>query len=152
MEANNKSKFAWGHMLHKNIHRKEEATVHHQSFIYAYELMICLHVFCQTGPPWLVDCLVPLPVCYIEMEASCLMPCPRTHQASLPACSTHCPFCKHLAGKLWIPFFKVFWYDLTLGKWTSGLLTTKHMLLLLRHHASCKILPFAMQSKLVFQT
>ena len=38
-------------MLHRNIHRKEEATVHHQSFIYAYELMISLHVFCQTGPP-----------------------------------------------------------------------------------------------------
>ena len=29
------------------------------SFIHAYELMLDLHVFRQTGPPRLVDCLAP---------------------------------------------------------------------------------------------
>ena len=37
---------------------------------YAYELMVGLHVFCQTDPPRLVDCLAPPPVCHIKMEAS----------------------------------------------------------------------------------
>ena len=39
------------------------------SFIYAYELMLGLHVFRQTGPPRRVDCLAPPPVCHIMMEA-----------------------------------------------------------------------------------
>ena len=44
-----------------------------------------------------------------------LVPCPRTQQASLPACSPHYPlfYAERQAGKLWIPFFKVFWFDLT---------------------------------------
>ena len=39
-------------------------------FIYAYELMLCLHVFRQTGPPRRVDCLAPPSVCHIKTEAS----------------------------------------------------------------------------------
>ena len=38
--------------------------------IYAYELMLCLHVFRQTGPPRRVDCLAPPSVCHIKTEAS----------------------------------------------------------------------------------
>ena len=34
------------------------------------------------------------PVCHIKMEASRWLPCPRTQQASLPACSPHYPFFK----------------------------------------------------------
>ena len=42
------------------------------------------------------------------------MPCPRTQQANLPACSPQSPInAERQAGKLWIPFFKVFWYDST---------------------------------------
>ena len=45
------------------------------------------------------------------------MPCPRTQQASLPACPPHYPFfmLSTKAGKLRKPFFKVFWYDSTRG-------------------------------------
>ena len=39
-------------------------------FIYAYELMLGLHVFRQTGPPRWVDCLAPPSVCHMKMEAS----------------------------------------------------------------------------------
>ena len=42
------------------------------------------------------------------------MPCPRTQQANLPACSPQSPLnAERQAGKLWMPFFKVFWYDST---------------------------------------
>ena len=40
------------------------------SFIHAYELMLGLHVFRQTGPPRRVDCLAPPSVCHIKTEAS----------------------------------------------------------------------------------
>ena len=40
------------------------------SFIHAYELMLCLHVFCQTGPPRRVDCLASPSVCHMKTEAS----------------------------------------------------------------------------------
>ena len=44
------------------------------------------------------------------------MPCPRTQQANLPDCSPQPPLnAECQAGKLWIPFFKVFWYDSTRG-------------------------------------
>ena len=44
------------------------------------------------------------------------MPCPRTQQANLPACSPQSPIdAERQAGKLWVPFFKVFWYDSTRG-------------------------------------
>ena len=44
------------------------------------------------------------------------MPCPRTQQANLPACSPQPPLnAERQAGKLQIPFFKVFWYDSTRG-------------------------------------
>ena len=44
------------------------------------------------------------------------MPCPRTQQANLPACSPQPPInAERQAGKLEIPFFKVFWYDSTRG-------------------------------------
>ena len=44
------------------------------------------------------------------------MPCPRTQQANLPACSLQPPInAERQAGKLWIPFFKVFWDDSTRG-------------------------------------
>ena len=39
-------------------------------YYYAYELMLCLHVFRQTGPPRRVDCLAPPSVCHIKTEAS----------------------------------------------------------------------------------
>ena len=97
------------------------------------------------------------PVCHIKVEASRYLPCPRTQQASLPACSPHYPifmlgakqgsceyhFSKSFgvplsalpkdttsklaglfstlspfyaeAGKLKMPFYKVFWYGSTLG-------------------------------------
>ena len=44
------------------------------------------------------------------------MPCPRTQQANLPACSPQ-PLlnAERQAGKLRMPFFKVFWYDSTRG-------------------------------------
>ena len=44
------------------------------------------------------------------------MPCPRTQQANLPACSPQpSRNAKRQAGKLRMPFFKVFWYDSTRG-------------------------------------
>ena len=44
------------------------------------------------------------------------MPCPRTQQANLPACSPQpSRNAKRQAGKLRMPFFKVFWYDATRG-------------------------------------
>ena len=62
-------------------------------FILTYELILGLHVFCQTGPPQRVDCLAPPHVCHMTMKASRyegipLRLCPRT-QASLPAYSPH---------------------------------------------------------------
>ena len=56
------------------------------SFIHAYELMLCLHIFRQTGPSRRLDCLAPPPVCHIKMEASREVSCPRTQQASWSAC------------------------------------------------------------------
>ena len=42
--------------------------------------------------------------------------CPSTQQANLPACSPQPPLnAERQAGKLRIPFFKVFWYDSTRG-------------------------------------
>ena len=71
------------------------------SFIHAYKLTLGLHVFRQTGPPRRVGCLTPLSVCHIKTEASRLVPCPRTQQASLPACSPHYPLsAERQAGKL----------------------------------------------------
>ena len=43
------------------------ATFHH---FHAYELMLGLHVFRQTGPPRRVDCLAPPSVCHIKTRAS----------------------------------------------------------------------------------
>ena len=44
------------------------------------------------------------------------VPCPRTQQANLPACSPQPPInAERQAGKLQMPFFKVFWYDSTRG-------------------------------------
>ena len=44
------------------------------------------------------------------------MPRPRTQQANLPACSPQPPLnAERQAGKLRMPFFKVFWYDSTRG-------------------------------------
>ena len=39
-------------------------------YYYAYELMLGLHVFRQTGPPRRVDCSAPPSVCHIKTEAS----------------------------------------------------------------------------------
>ena len=50
-----------------------------------------------------------LPFCQIKMEASHQLPCPRTQQASLPACPPQYPLCpERQAGKLLILFFKFF--------------------------------------------
>ena len=44
------------------------------------------------------------------------MPCPRTQQANLPVCSPQPPInAERQARKLWIPFYKAFWYDSTRG-------------------------------------
>ena len=40
------------------------------SFIHAYELMLGLDDFRQTGPPRRVDCFAPPSVCHIKTEAS----------------------------------------------------------------------------------
>ena len=40
------------------------------SNIYAYELMLSLHEFCETGPPRRVDCVKPPPVCHIDRGIS----------------------------------------------------------------------------------
>ena len=40
-----------------------------QLFVYAYELMLCLHVFRQTGLPRRIDCLAPPSVCHIKTKA-----------------------------------------------------------------------------------
>ena len=48
--------------------------------------------------------------------ASRKVPCPRTQQANLPACSPQPPLnAERQAGKLRMSFFKVFWYDSTRG-------------------------------------
>ena len=52
------------------------------------------------------------PVFHIKAEMSREVPCPRTQQANLPACSQQAG---RQAEKLWIPFFKVFCYDSTRG-------------------------------------
>ena len=53
---------------------------------------------------------------HVKAEASPKVPCPRTQQANFPACSPQPPLnAECQAGKLWIPFFKVFWYDSTRG-------------------------------------
>ena len=33
------------------------------------------------------------PVCHIKMQASRLVPCPRTQHANVPTCFPHYPFC-----------------------------------------------------------
>ena len=44
------------------------------------------------------------------------MPCPRTQQANLPACSPQPPLnAERQTGKQRMPFFKVFWYESTRG-------------------------------------
>ena len=46
--------------------------------------------------------------------ASHYVPCPRTQQANLPACFLQSPInVERQAGKLQIPFFKVFWHNST---------------------------------------
>ena len=62
----------------------------------------------------LTICDVPgPPVFHIKAETFRLVPCPRT-QAKLPAYSPQPPpNAERQARKLWIPFFKILWYDLT---------------------------------------
>ena len=46
------------------------------------------------------------PVFHIKVGASRLVPCPRTQQANLPACSPQSPLnAERQAGKLWMLFF-----------------------------------------------
>ena len=59
-------------------------------------------IFKMSGPP----------VFYIKVGTSRLVLCPRTQQANLLACSPQPPVnAKRLAGKMSIPFLKVFWCD-----------------------------------------
>ena len=54
----------------------------------------------------------PQYLCHKKMEASRQVSCPRTQQASLPACSPHSPYLlSAMQGRCTI--FKVFWYDST---------------------------------------
>ena len=56
------------------------------------------------------------PVFHIKVEASRLVLCPRTQQGNLPARSPQPPLnAERHAGKLWMLFFEVFWYDSTKG-------------------------------------
>ena len=84
-----------------------------------YQKANCIAIF------WTV-CPRSLGSCYFRgVWATCLLhkdggfplsPCPRTQQANLPACSPqHLLNAERQAGKLWIPFLKVFWYDSTRG-------------------------------------
>ena len=56
------------------------------------------------------------PVFYIKVGRPVKVPCPKTQQASLVACSPQ-PLinAERPAEKLWMPFIKVFWNDLTKG-------------------------------------
>ena len=56
------------------------------------------------------------PVFHIKVGVSRYVPCPRTQQANLPACSPQPPLnAERQTRKLQIPFFKVFWHDSTRG-------------------------------------
>ena len=56
------------------------------------------------------------PAFHIKTGASRYVPCPRAQQTNLPACSTQPRLnTERQAGKLWIPFFEVFWCDSTRG-------------------------------------
>ena len=51
---------------------------------------------------------------HIKLGATRLVPCPRTQQANFPAYSPQNTLnAERQAGKLWILFFRVFWYDST---------------------------------------
>ena len=63
---------------------------------------------------------LPFPICLGHLSSTLrwrrfvLVLCPRTQQANLPPCSPqHLLTAERQAGKLWIPFLKVFWYDST---------------------------------------
>ena len=60
--------FSFKKLLKEVTNLKYELAIY--SFIHAYELMLGLHVFRQTGPPRRVDCLAPPSVCHIKTEAS----------------------------------------------------------------------------------
>ena len=48
----------------------QESFVQVLCYIYAYELILGLHVFRQTELPRQIDCLTPPPVFYTKMDAS----------------------------------------------------------------------------------
>ena len=98
--------------------------------------MLGLHVFLQTGPPQRVDFLAPPSVCYIKTEAFRKVPCPRTQQASLPACSTHYSFSMLSAKQESCEYHFLKSFGMTRqGKWTPGLPTAKRTLSPLHHRA-----------------
>ena len=84
-----------------------------------HEKANCIAILWTGSPHSLGSCL------FRGLWATCLphkggasrkVPCPRTQQASLPACSPQPPLnAERQAGKLSMPFFKVFWYDSTRG-------------------------------------
>ena len=76
------------------------------------------------------------PVCHIKVEASSKVPCPRTQQANLSACSLHHPFLMLSAnqGSCEYHFLKssgMTW----LREWTPGLPTAMRTLSPLHHRA-----------------
>ena len=82
-----------------------------------HEKASCIAILWTGSPHSLGSCL------FRGLWATCLphkggasrkVPCPRTQQANLPACFPQPPLnAERQAGKLRIPFFKVFWYDST---------------------------------------
>ena len=101
-----------------------------------HEKANCIAILWTGSPDSLGSCLFRgfygPPVFHIKAGASRLVPCPRTQQANLPACSPQpSRNAERQAGKLRMPFFKVFWYDSTRGMnpWSTdceaGALTTK---------------------------
>ena len=65
------------------------------------------------------------PIFHIKVGTSRKVPYSRTQHANLLACSPQPPLnAERQARKLWIPFFEVFWHDLTKGM-NPGLPTAK---------------------------
>ena len=88
------------------------SSIHEKANCIAVFWTVCPHSLgsCYFRGVW-VTCLPH------KSGASRYVLCPRTQQANMPACSPQPPIdAKRQAGTLWIPFFKVFWYD-----WTRGM-------------------------------
>ena len=81
-----------------------------------HEKANCIAMFWTERPHSLGSCHFRVTCLPHKGGASRQVPCPRTQQANLPACSPQPPInAERQAGKPLIPFFKVFWYNSTRG-------------------------------------